>query len=115
MCQGMCGAGGMKGTQPFCAPVKCVRCVAGGQTFVGFTEILIGCMMVLSVYMPHVGFDGEEDYTTEFELARIIMEEGRVTGAKVWRQQGEGCMGAGKGGECLGTYTKKLSVVADTA
>ena len=45
------------------------------------TAILVGFMMILSVHMPHGGCD-EEDYITELEVVRIIMEEEKAMGAK---------------------------------
>ena len=38
------------------------------------TAVLTGFMMVFSVCMPHGGYD-EEDYTTDSEVVKIIMDE----------------------------------------
>ena len=38
------------------------------------TAVLVGSMMILSLYVPHGGYD-EEDYITEVEVVKIIMEE----------------------------------------
>ena len=45
------------------------------------TAVLIGSMMVLSVSMPHGGYD-EEEYITELEFVKIIMEEVKRMGVK---------------------------------
>ena len=37
-------------------------------------------MMILSGFLPHGGYD-EEDYITELEVGKTIMEEGRAMGA----------------------------------
>ena len=37
--------------------------------------VLTGSLMVLSVYMPHGGYN-EEDYITELELVKVIMGAG---------------------------------------
>ena len=44
------------------------------------TAVLIVFLMIVPVHMPHGGHD-EEDYITELEIAKIIMEEGKM-GAK---------------------------------
>ena len=44
------------------------------------TAILVGAMMILSVYLPHSGFD-EEDYFATLEAVRDIMGEGKKLGA----------------------------------
>ena len=44
------------------------------------TAILVGSMMILSVYMPHSGCD-EEDYIKTLEVVRDIMSEGKTMGA----------------------------------
>ena len=45
------------------------------------TAILVGSMMILSVYMSHGGYD-EENYIAELEIVKIIMEERKKMGAK---------------------------------
>ena len=45
------------------------------------TAILIGFMMVLSVYMPHGRYD-EENHVTELEFVKSIMEEEKKMEAK---------------------------------
>ena len=46
------------------------------------TASMIGSMMVLSVYMPHGGFD-EEEYITEIALVKIIMDDRNKMGPKI--------------------------------
>ena len=50
------------------------------------TAILVASMMILSVYMPHGGYD-EENYIAELEIVKIIREEGtnRDQGLLHWR------------------------------
>lgn len=45
------------------------------------TAVLVASMMVLSVYMPHGGYD-EENYIAELEIVMIIIEEVKKMGAK---------------------------------
>ena len=44
------------------------------------TAILLGAMTILSVYLPHSGFD-EDDYFATLETVRNIMDEGKKLGA----------------------------------
>ena len=41
------------------------------------TAVLIDSVMMLSVYMPHGGYDEEKNYIAELEIVKIIMEEGK--------------------------------------
>ena len=45
--------------------------------------ILVGAMMILSVYLPHSGFD-EEDYFATLEAVRNIMDEEKKLGALIF-------------------------------
>ena len=45
-------------------------------------------MMILSVYLPHGGYD-VENYVTVLEDIRVIMEESRAFGAKDFNIGGE--------------------------
>ena len=42
--------------------------------------ILVGAMMILSVYLPHSGYD-EEDYFATLEAVRNLVDEGKKLGA----------------------------------
>ena len=44
------------------------------------TAILVGSTMIMSVYMPHSGYD-EEEYISSLESVRGIMSEGKYMGA----------------------------------
>ena len=44
------------------------------------TAILVGAMMILSVHLPHSGFD-EEDYFATLEAVRNITDQGKKLGA----------------------------------
>ena len=86
--------------------------------------------MILSVYMPHGGYD-EEDHVAELELVKVIMEEGKKIGisssavSSTWNSNmrvvarisgltaligvvlcGPGCRG---GGENVVTYEKNCA------
>ena len=41
--------------------------------------MLVDVMMILSVYLPHSGYD-EEDYFATLEAVRSIMDEGKKLG-----------------------------------
>ena len=41
----------------------------------GRTAVLLGSMMILSVFVPHGGYD-EENYIAELEIVKIVMEKG---------------------------------------
>ena len=43
------------------------------------TAILVATMMILSVYLPHGGYD-EEDHVALLQGVRVIMEEVKGTG-----------------------------------
>ena len=45
------------------------------------TAVLVASMMILSVYMPHGGYD-EENCIAELEIVKIIIEEGKKMEAK---------------------------------
>ena len=96
------------------------------------TAILVGAMMILSVYLPHSGFD-EEDYFAMHEAVRNVMDEGKkleavdffiggdinvelklspgdedlqgLDGIQWYGIYGPECLG---GGEDVTTYEKKL-------
>ena len=77
------------GKQPFCHPRQlCQNCRSWGKNHKRYTAVLIGPMMVITVYNPHGG-DDEEDNIAELELVKIIMDEEREVGGKGFLIGGE--------------------------
>ena len=66
--------------QPFLCPRQVCQFRRSWVSHERCTAILVGAMMILSVCLPHSGFD-EEDYFATLEAVRNIVDEGKKLGA----------------------------------
>ena len=66
--------------QPFCVHGRSVTIRRSWVDHERCTATMVGTSMLLSVYMPHSGYD-EEDYIVALETVRSVLNEGKKMGA----------------------------------